>query len=39
VTKARLYSLIISALPLALCFAKLAPALLHPGGMNDGGYW
>ena len=38
-TKARLYSLIISALPLAIFFAKCAPGLLHPGGMNDGGYW
>ena len=38
-TKARLYSLIISALPLALFFAKCGHTLLHPGGMNDGGYW
>jgi hypothetical protein len=37
VTKARLFSLLILAVFVAMFAAKLA--FLHPGGFNEGGFW
>jgi hypothetical protein len=38
VTKARLLSLLILAVVIAMMFAKFG-FILHSGGFNDGGYW
>jgi hypothetical protein len=35
VTKARLFTLLITAAMFAMLFAKA----FHPGGLNDGGFW
>ncbi len=37
-TKARLFSLLVTASLLAIFFAKVM-AVVTPDGMNDGGFW
>ena len=37
-TKARLFSLLLTAALLAILFAKVL-SVVSPDGMNDGGYW